>query len=318
MIEHDLAHYLEEEPLSRAIDLRRIGPYRGFGEVSAAILRLQHHGARVSIAGRGHDGHPVLRVDLGPDDAPEAAIAIAAIHAMEWIGVEVMLAMLEAIAALGAQRRRLIAFPILNPDGYRRAEAHLRAGRRWTYVRANARGVDLNRNWPTHWARSRLVQRLIPVIGGAGSHPGSEPEVRAVLDAIVATKRIAPVDRALSLHSFGRVLLLPWGGRFALPPDWERLRGHAEKVRGALRSRYRITTPARWFPGLFAHGMELDHFHAQEIDPLLVECSSGGLSFFDPGSWVHPFRWYNPRDPAVHAADLAEPLAAFLGYGRAR
>lgn len=316
-LDQALSPYLGEEPLARAVDLRRIGSYRGLGEVGDALLRLREKGARLSVAARGHEGHPVLRVDLGPEDAPEVALAVSGIHAMEWIGVEVMLALLETIAEIPAPKRRLIAFPIVNVDGFRRAELHLRARRHLTYVRANARGVDLNRNWPTHWKTSRLAQRLVPLLGGAGTHPGSEPEVRAVLDAIVATKRTARIDRALSLHSFGRVLLLPWGGRFALPPDYPRLYGHAARVQGALRSRYRIKTPARWMPGFFAHGMEIDHFHAQEIDPMLVEISRGGLSLFDPTSWFHPFRWYNPRDPAAHAAELADPLAAFLGYGRA-
>lgn len=317
-LDRALAPYLDEEPLSRAVDLGRIGRYRGFGEVAHALLRMREHGARIEVAGRGHEGHPVLRVEMGPEDAPEAALAISGIHAMEWIGVEVMLSVLEAIAELSVQGRRLIAFPVLNVDGFRRAESHLRARRHLTYVRANARGVDLNRNWPTHWKTTRPVQRLVPLLGGAGSHPGSEPEVRAVLDTIVATKRVADLDRGLSLHSFGRVLLLPWGGRFALPPGYDRLHRHASRVQGALQSRYRIKTPARWIPGLFAHGMELDHLHQEDIDPMLVEISGGGFSLLDPSSWTHPFRWYNPPDPAAHAAELAEPLATFLGYGRAR
>ena len=47
----------------------------------------------------------------------------------------------------------------MNPDGF-------------AHHRANAHGVDLNRNSPEHWA-------------GAGARPWSEPETRAIRDLIL-------------------------------------------------------------------------------------------------------------------------------------
>jgi len=58
--------------------------------------------------------------------------------------------------------------------------------------------------------------------------------------------------------------------------------------------------------------MELDHFHAEGIAPLLVECSAGGLTFLDAGSWLHPFRWFNPPDPEKQALEIARALGPFV------
>lgn len=313
-----IAPYLDEPPLSRNVDRARVGSYRGFGEVVGAIAALRERGARVEVAGRSHEGAPILRVESGPRDAGHGSLAIAGIHAMEWIGVETGLALLEALAE-EAGARRVIAFPLLNPDGFRRAERDLREGRRLRFVRANARGVDLNRNWPTHWRTTRLVPRVLRFLGSAGERPGSEPEVAAVLGAIADAKREgARLDRGLSLHSFGAMLLLPYGGRFALPPRFPELRAHAERVRATLATPYRVRATSRWAPGFFANGMEIDHFLHEGMDPLLVECSRGGFSLRDPSSWLVPFRWFNPPDPARHAAELTHALLPFVGNARPR
>lgn len=320
-----IAPYVDEPALSADVDLQRVGRYRGYGEVLAALAALRARGARVMVVGRSHEGAPLIRVEIGAPDAPRGSLLLAGTHAMEWIGVEAALAILDAVAS-APSGRRLVAFPLVNPDGYRRAERDLRAGRRLRFVRANARGVDLNRNWPTHWKTTRLIPRLFPVLGGAGRAPGSEPEVRVILDTITDVKHggATRLERALSLHSFGAMLLLPYGGRFALPPEHERLVAMAREVKSAIRasgrrgSRYGIRTCSRWVPGMLAHGMELDHLLHEGMEPLLVECSRGGLSPFDPSSWLVPFRWYNPRRPARHVAELEHALVPFLGYPAAR
>lgn len=313
-LEDALAPYLDEPPLGRDVDLARTGSYRGFAEMLDAIDALRSRGARVEVAGRSHEGAPLLRVEIGPPDARTASLLIAGTHAMEWIGIETALALLDSIADAPGDRR-LIAFPVLNPDGVRRAERDLRAGRKLRFRRTNGRGVDLNRNWPTHWRTTRLIPSLLPFLGSAGAHGGSEPEIRVVLDAIEAARRSGTkLERAVSLHSFGAMLLLPYGGRFALPPNHATLHALADEVRRALPTRYGIRSCARWVPGFFANGMELDHLLHEGMEPLLVECSRGGFSPFDPSSWLVPFRWFNPRDPARHGAELTHALLPFLRY----
>ncbi|HUH01814.1 MAG TPA: hypothetical protein VML75_07445, partial [Kofleriaceae bacterium] len=80
-----------------------------------------------------------------------------------------------------------------------------------------------------------------------------------------------------------------------------------------LSHRYSVTQSARWVPGAFAHGMEIDTLHDRYgADALLVECSLGGASLRRPASLAHPFRWFNPARPAGEIAALAPAIASFL------
>jgi predicted deacylase len=254
---------------------------------------LEARGATVTIAGRSRRGAAVLQVTIG--DGPGVSAILAGVHPIEWIGVEVGLALLERLAADPPRDRRIVAFPLINVDGYRAVEADLRRGWRW-WRRGNAAGVDLNRNFPVHW-------------DGGGRAPVDQPEVRAVVEAL----RPLPVDRAVSLHSIGRKLLLPWGGRFARPARWKELHAAALAIQARLPERYTISQVSRWLPGAFAHGLELDWLHG-DLGALavLVECSYGGTSLTSPATWLDPFHGYNPPDPERHATAIAAALEPFL------
>ena len=122
------------------------------------------------------------------------------------------------------------------------------------------------------------------------------------------------IDRAVSLHSFGRVILHPYGGRWSRPKRLESYRGSASSVQEHIEARYRVVQVSRWYPGVsFAHGMEIDHLHERyDATALLVECSRGGFRLADPSSWFHPFRWYNPPDLERVTSELAAGLEPFL------
>lgn len=287
--------------------------YRGHAEVEAAIREIAGPRVRVAPLGASALGAPILGAWIGPDEARTASVAIAGLHAIEWIGVETALALAGRLAASPPADRRVLVVPLANPDGYRAIEADLRAGRR-RFRRTNANGVDLNRNWPTGFRR---LPRLPFGWSWSGPHPCSEPEIAAIVRALDAeVARGARVETALSLHSFGRKLLVPWGARWRRPPRYDELHRRARGVQQRLRERYSISQVSRWVPGAFAHGMEIDDLHARYgACALLVECSLGGLSL-DPESWLAgPFRWYNPRRPSVIAADLALAVEPFVRGG---
>ena len=63
-------------------------------------------------------------------------------------------------------------------------------------------GLDLNRNWPAEWAPEAEQ-------AGAGPFPTSEPEVRALVEAIVERKNITSY---IGYHTFSGVHLRPWSG----------------------------------------------------------------------------------------------------------
>lgn len=308
---------LDEPPLGAEVDLDVIGPYHGYVEQMRRLRGLEQRGARAAIAGRSLEGQPIVALDIGPAAAPRVAVLLAGIHPIEWIGVEVGLATIELLLAHPPDDVRVIAFPLINVDGYRQVERDLRHHRR-RFVRGNARGIDLNRNWPVHFRTRRGPTALLAGWNHGGPHPLSEPEVAAVVQRLDAEAEAAPVTRAMSLHSIGRKVLYPYGGQWAPPARAAVLRRHATELSSGLSHRYTITQSSRWVPGAFAYGMEIDTLHERYgADALLVECSRGGASLRHPASLLHPFRWFNPARPAREIAALAEGIASFL-TGRRR
>src|SRR5688500_17070434 len=200
-------------------------------------------GGQESVVGRSAEGRDLWRFDLGTRDQSAPAILLTAlIHGAELIG---SMALHEAIAALGRSggvlsSARVVVMPIVNPDALAANMERLERGR-LAYQRRNARGVDLNRNFPRigrgkSWhpfAGSRF--RWSPYHWGA--HPLSEPETAAV--AAVAAQ-VRP-SLSLGFHSFGNLLLFPWAhSRTPNPrfPAYQRL-AHAF-VAGASGIPYRF------------------------------------------------------------------------------
>jgi hypothetical protein len=236
-------------------------------------------------------------------------VVLAAVHPIEWIGVEVALALLDRLVHADLAGRAVVAVPIVNPDGLLRVEHNLRAGRR-RFVRHNARGVDLNRNFDAGWERRGLVQRLFSFLFSSGGSPASEPEVAAIAHHL-APRRI---DRAVSLHSFGGAVLYPSASSRRPIPDAAEHRAAARRIARVAAARPYVALPCCWWAlGITMGGLELDWFHERHgALSLLVECSRGGVGL-RPSRLLQPFAWFNP--PAIH--DVATPLVdALLPYVR--
>jgi hypothetical protein len=285
--------------LARTIAPDGLGSYRGYGELLDAIERLGERGARLREIGRSVRGEPLLSVHLG-SESPRArtAVVLSGVHPIEWIGIESNLALLDRLTGTDLGERALISVPIVNPDGLLRVEESLRARkRRWH--RHNARGVDLNRNFDAHWHDRSWFQRLLPWVFAPGSAPASEPEVAAI-GFELAERR---VDRSVSLHSFGGVVLYPPAWSLWPVPDYSEHRAWATAVAKAARARPYVVLQCSWFSmGTRQCGLELDWFHERHgALSLLVECE-GGPSF-SLSRLLHPFAWFNPLDlPRVSSA----------------
>jgi hypothetical protein len=87
-------------------------------------------------------------------------------------------------------------------------------------------GLDLNRNFPAGWGTG---------VAGSGDHPLSEPEIDALVRAIVARPNVCGFN---AYHTSGGILLRPssTGADSTLPPDdlwtWTRLAERATELTG--------------------------------------------------------------------------------------
>ena len=220
----------------------------------------------------------VLRTDTRRAAAPHAPprlriLAVAGEHAREAITTEVALRLAAAIGANESAAVDWAIMPLVNVGGRRLFW-------RGDYCRrANERGVDLNRNWPTgSWGQVWEGHRRGEVF--EGPEPLSEPETRLVA---AFARRWRP-HVFLSLHSGQDALLAPHAHTMELP------RNHAQQVAALheVNRRARVVQPER-VGAAFTHtgyacaGTSLDWFN----DALNVSWSFA----FEMGTW-----------PARHAA----------------
>lgn len=97
-------------------------------------------------------------------------------------------------------RVTFIVVPLVNPDGYDEC-VRRNSGSKKT----NARGVDLNRNFPFKYWGSKKKKKGN---GYPGPHPASEPETQAIMALIAAHDFTLAVD----VHSRGRLFFCQKGG----------------------------------------------------------------------------------------------------------
>jgi hypothetical protein len=296
------------------------GPYvsaESFHDQWAHFAR--HHGGRASVAGRSVEGRPIPRYDFGPEHAP-ALFLTALLHGIELIGSVALLRALEHVFTSGAleharevRRVRLVVMPICNPDAHAENLARL-SGRKIAFRRGNARGVDLNRNFPP-------VSNEIPWHPFAGSRrpwsphyvgpaPLSEPESQTIVDVVDS---ISPIG-AIGFHSFGEMLLHPWAHTRAPNPraaTYARLGSFFGRALEGLD--YRVGQATSLYPTVGDLDDWLDVAHGTLA--FTVEVGALDRRLLDPRRAVNPFCWMNPTtEEGIERATtgLAPAISALL------
>ena len=200
----------------------------------------------VREAGTSLDGRMIMEIILGDRKSPNHILIQASIHGREYLNTILVMKQLEDIiknfengSYHGVSYQRLLdnvcfhILPMTNPDGvtisqsgldgirdfflrkqlekcYQNDLEHGEGGssreeywRRW---KANARGVDLNRNFDSGWKEYQSV--TYPSSDHyKGEKPESEPEVQAIL-------RLAdeyPIVCTIAYHSSGEVVYWDYG-----------------------------------------------------------------------------------------------------------
>jgi predicted deacylase len=290
-------------PEAREAEARRLAARAG-GEVVAF---------GTSVAGRALAAARVPSTARG--DVPRVLCA-ANIHGLELAGTTVALALLEALGGapggdLGALRAaaEVWVVPSLNPDGH--ALTFEGSGRgAVAALRANARGVDLNRNFPLPLGGT---PSRVPFAGsdrpGSATYRGpsalSEPESRA-LDGLLARERFHAV---VSLHCFMGTLI---PARVVSRGDLAVYGGLARAFRGAQRSFRYPRLQSRWLD-VFTGELEDHAHHAHGAWACCVEHFPVLHSVRQHVRAPSPFWRFNPRRPEVYVEnDLPGVVAFFL------
>jgi predicted deacylase len=276
-------------------------------------------GARVSVAGASIEGRPIRCYEVGAPDG-EPVLLTGLMHGVEVVGSLALLDVVQKLVAEPAgellRHARIVVVPVVNPDAFHANCARLAGGRR-AFQRCNARGVDINRNFP----RLRADLPVNPLGGSRwprsphyiGRCPMSEPETRALRDVAEALRpRVA-----VGFHSFGELLLYPWAFTSRANPrqaKYERAgRAFTRSLRGA---QYRVMQATDWYSTVG----DMDDWLDAELGTLAftVEVSRPMRRLSNLRRMSNPFAWSNPIDvrPAVDGiapgvdALIVEALAA--------
>lgn len=125
-------------------------------------------------------------------------IAVYAVHGREWICARLALEHIRRGTTVGG-----FVIPLVNPDGATISET------RDAMWKANARGVDLNCNFPADWGQGRLNTRVRGAENCIGDYPLSECESAALARF---TLRVKPYT-TLAFHTKGGEIYWEYGGR---------------------------------------------------------------------------------------------------------
>lgn len=262
-------------------------------------------GGEVRTLGHSVEGRPIRAARIPRAGAGEESVLVCAgIHGVEFIGTMTALGFLEALRdptpelARLRERAEVWVLPSLNPDAYARTWAWEGRGE-LADLRTNARGVDLNRNYPRPGA-----QRPVWITFGGwrtgsdepsnafyrGTGPFSEPET-AALESLLTQ---VPFAASANLHSTMGSLIPPFVTTLPEQKAYRTLCGAFR--RGQRRHRYfRMAAPS---VDLFM-GEQEDHQH--HVHRTWSICVEHYPLYVDAGRFLRRqalFWRFNPRDPS--------------------
>jgi len=191
--------------------------YHGYDTISKFIdcLGESYNDIKIHRIGKSTEGRDIKVVEVGKG---HRRIWIdGGIHAREWISpasVSYILHGLVEEAHLYSDILNTFTFyisPSINPDGYEYSRKYDRMWRK-TRSRHGGRcvGVDPNRNWGHYWGGKGASADACSEIY-RGPRAFSEPETQAVKNFILDRRRVGGWEMYLTFHSYGQMVLYPWG-----------------------------------------------------------------------------------------------------------
>jgi hypothetical protein len=226
-----LVSILERADLVAPMDLdENLGLYTTYAELFDTLFQLNSLYPSITLLdtlGTSIEGRYIVAIKISDnvgidEDEPEVCL-MGCHHARELMSVEVPLYfaayLLEhygtdpEVTDL-VDNRELWVIPMVNPDGHVYVQNN-HTDPWWDWWRKNRRdngdgsfGVDLNRNYGYMWGYDDIGSSPDPSnILYRGTGPFSEPETQTIRDFFAGREIIM----AISYHSYGELILYPWG-----------------------------------------------------------------------------------------------------------
>ncbi|KAG6454739.1 hypothetical protein O3G_MSEX008842 [Manduca sexta] len=239
---------IDKEPIKRYTrgNLRsmQFDAYYTNSEINAWMDDLAREYSFVTpiIAGRSFEGRQIRGIKISHGSRRKIIFLEGGLHAREWISpatvcyiTHQLLTSRDPEIMAAARDFDWYIIPVTNPDGYIWSHDEFRMWRKNRRPVGQHFGVDLNRNWNSNWlVAGSSIDPSTEIYAGPG--PFSEPETRT-LSAYLRTIGDR-IDLYLSFHSFGQLLLVPFGNSTAPYANYHDAVNIGRRAMGALSVRF--------------------------------------------------------------------------------
>jgi murein tripeptide amidase MpaA len=260
-----------------------------------------------TIEGRVIRGIRISNDAANPGRCKPGLVFGATQHAREWIAPMVTMYLAEAlVSGHGADpvitdlvdRAEFFVLPVVNADGYVYTWGPDRLWRKNRRDIANSPcfGVDLNRNWGYQWGSDNGSSGDPCSNNYRGTAPFSEPEAAALRDFVLARPQVRYQH---DMHSYGQLLLQPWGYTAAPPPDHATYQALGAAMAGLIKAEHGKTyvygpTYTKLYP--ISGGAGDWAWGAENVYSFLFELRG------DPGGFILPPEQIIPNSQEILAA----------------
>lgn len=205
-----------------------------FNEMSKDIKLLKNsysNYVNVKVIGKSNDKRNIYDVIIGNPNAKKTMVVISNIHAREYMTAQLCMAQIEhylknyngkvsGVNVKGVLNKMAIHYiPMANPDGVtisqfgiskirdkklRKALYKMPGASHTSTWKANARGVDLNRNSNSHFRANYGGKRGSE--GFSGPSAASEPETKAISKLLKELKKTKTLKGVVNYHAMGSIV----------------------------------------------------------------------------------------------------------------
>nr|CAD2184276.1 unnamed protein product [Meloidogyne enterolobii] len=251
-----------EDKIEEEINFHNYNSYSQMVAWMRALAKQNPKFVQFISIGKSHEGRGIEGLEIGSRGFRKRAFWIdGGIHAREWAAPHTALYFIHQLVSRYGKDEEItrlaneitwIIVPLLNPDGYEFTRSSTNPNiRLWRKNRSPThcvrdqwgrnrccKGVDLNRNFDFHFKESGSSDDPCSEIY-QGKHAFSEPEARAVRDALLSNRYRGRIDGYITLHTYSQIWIHPYGHkRDSYPGDVQDLFSVGQRAASALSRLY--------------------------------------------------------------------------------